>query len=864
MGFLKRWEVQFCGWILAFSIGLGVFVFTFKAEREKEQQKCLNNFLLIQKTIYKNVESKQVFLNSLAEKAFKDPTSRLPCNLTIYIFDENRQLIKTTDPQFNQLPSTKNIDDLLLISPLSQTPQWATISGLNRAKPEIFYIYPLKKNEKIENYALFRFMRADLLIEEFLQGTQNDYFSSSMYVYQDGFRNPIEFDRNLKVSSNVIQQALSGENKILESIGLIGTKNYACFYLPDIKFGFVLESFSFYSVLIYIEAFVLFLLLISCLVLPFSESKNSCSITGIMKCYSVFSHMVIFLVILLGCAAGYLGIAYLKEKKDSVEAQKSAFNFAARSAVVKINQYLEEFKGVLETFVTLKYGLNRPNDAILEQLNRYGILAVNFYEKPLNGVYQETLTLNKFNWVPTTLLPNPYTEDFKIEGPINDPVLGSIFIFSTQKNIGNQGSCSIVVEGNTINDILEILTHTYSQPFSITDQEGHFLYQYQTTKNPDLLLSIPAAKWNFISSSTGLKVPYLKQSFLIHFLFFFTLFILSILFWIFTQFDTIFSFRVLPIASLGFLLCVLIFQVFAFNILQYRIKEEQKSVLSNKEEILNQVESIKQAYDLFHEEPLRLVPVNLMVDGFWIKGIDIVNAAGFFSSQLDEKSDLYIYTAIAGVNTLRSNQESPPKYFFNYDYIDDSEFKEFPFNPRQLTLPLQIASNEKILFVPDFENLEELSRLQIQGIDFVKVGCKYIKKEGIEIPILQYEFVFKRGIVHVIACYLLPLLIGLAILYQSFITRKLGDDIKTFIPVWGSVMFIVLLMYVSFRGYLGNRILSFLENVYIGSLVLLIVVQAMSLIQKIGQDERFFLYVRYFYWPVWSIITLFISYFALT
>lgn len=864
MEFLKRWEVQFCGWVLAFSIVLGFFVFTFKAERQKEEQKCLANFLLIQKTIYKNVESKQGFLNSVAEKAFKDPSTRLPCNLTIYIFDAERQLIKTTDPQFNQLPSTKNIDDLLLISPLSQTPQWATISGLNRAKPEIFYIYPLKKNEKIEAFALFRFMRADLLIEEFLQDTQNDYFSSSMYVYQDGSRSPIIFDKNLKVSSDVIQQALSGENKILENLGLFGTENYACFYLPDIKFGFVLESYSFYSLLIFIEAFVLFVLLICCVTLPFCESKNSCSLTGIMRCYDVFSHIVTFLVILLGCVAGYFGSVYLKEKKDAIEAQKSAFNFATGSSVVKINQYLEEFKGVLDTLVTLKYGLNRPNDAILEQLNRYNVLAVNFYEKPVNGVYQETVTLNKFNWLPTALLPNPYTEDYKIEGPINDPVLGSIFIFSTQKNIANQGTCSIVVEGNTINNILEILIHSYNQPFSIADQEGHSIYQYQITTNPDILLSIPAAKWNFISSSSGLKVLFSKQSSLIHFIFFFTLFILSILFWIFIQFDTIFSFKSLPIASCGFLLCVFIFQVFAFYILQDRMQEGQQNLLSKKEEILNQIESIKQSYDLFHESPLRLVPIKLNVDGLWIKGIDTVNAAGFFSTELEEDAELYIYTAIAGVNTLKSNQKSPPSYFFNYDYIDDSEFKEFPFNPRQLTLPLQLANNEKILFVPDFENLEELYRLKVQGIDFLKIGCKYIKKEDIEIPFLQYEFVFKRGIIHVIACYLLPLLIGLAILYQSFITRKLGDDIKTFIPVWGSVMFIVLLMYVSFRGYLGNRTLSFLENIYIGSLILLITVQAMSLIQKIGQDERFFLYVRYFYWPVWSIITMFISYFALT
>jgi hypothetical protein len=116
---------------------------------------------------------------------------------------------------------------------------------------------------------------------------------------------------------------------------------------------------------------------------------------------------------------------------------------------------------------------------------------------------------------------------------------------------------------------------------------------------------------------------------------------------------------------------------------------------------------------------------------------------------------------------------------------------------------------------------------------------------------------------HVMACYLLPLLIGLSILYQSFITRKVGDELKTFVPVWGSVMFITVLMYVSFRGYLGNRVLSFLENIFIGSFLLLVGVQVLSLIDKFGKDESFFVHIRYFYWPAWAVISMIVTFLAL-
>jgi hypothetical protein len=847
MEFLKRWEFLFASWLSAFLLLMGTSIFTYQIFIDYQKQNCLANLELAQESVYKGIDKKEVFLNLLAEKAYLDPATRLPCDLTIYIYNTKRQLLKTTDPLYNQLPSTKNINDLLLIAPLSNTPQWATVNGLNRAKPEIFYIFPLLKEEKLEAIILFRFQNAQSLIEEFLGGVDRTFFTATLFTYKEGVGGPIQYTKDLEISPLILEKALSGSKLVLQKNDWFGIRSYGVFYLPNIKFGFVFEKISFFSILLILQ------------VLGLGALVVVAALSYLTNFYKIFSVFTLF----LGIGVFYLGALNYWEQKELLAKKKAGFIFDSDSTVVMINQYIEEFRGVLDSFVTFKYQLKQTNEEIQNKLDRYNILAVNFYENPVRGIYKNTSTLTNSDWKPTSLIPLPYKEEYKIEGPITDPLLGSIFIFSTQKNVDNQGTTSIVIDAKRVNNILEMLIQEHNQPFVIVDPTGHPIYQYKDLSKVDVAIEIPAGKWVFKTQNLDKLTMGRSNSLWISFLFIFGLFFCAVCLLIYLNFETIFSLSSLPVVSSAIIVWVIIFQLMSYQVLQQRINTQCSRIYNQAEEIQTQIESIRESYNLLHDEPMKIVPVKLRIDRLGVEGVDKLNATGSFVAPLRPKTKLFIYTSAKGTVGIEGIGDETPVFYFNNDFIDNSQFREFPFNPGNLNLPLQATTVEKILFVPDLENLEELSKFELRNFNFRKIGCRYKYIKDVEIPILEYEFIFDRGVMHVMACYLLPLLIGLSILYQSFITRKVGDELKTFVPVWGSVMFITVLMYVSFRGYLGNRVLSFLENIYIGSFLLLVGVQVLSLIEKFSKDEKFFVHIRYFYWPAWAFISMIVTFLAL-
>lgn len=826
---------------------IGTSIFTYRTFIDHQKQNCLANLELAQESVYKGIDKKEVFLNLLAEKAYLDPSTRLPCDLTIYIYNTKRELLKTTDPLYNQLPSTKNINDLLLIAPLSNTPQWATVNGLNRAKPEIFYIFPLLKEEKLEAIILFRFQNAESLIEEFLGGVDRTFFTGTLFTYKEGVGGPVQYTKDLEISPLILEKALSGSKLVLQKNDWFGIRSYGVFYLPNIKFGFVFEKISFFSILLILQ------------VLGLGALVVVAALSYLTNFYKVFSVFTLF----LGIGVFYLGALNYWEQRELLAKKKAGFIFDSDSTVVMINQYIEEFRGVLESFVTFKYQLKQTNEEIKNKLDRYNILAVNFYENPVRGIYKNTSTLTNSDWKPTSLIPLPYKEEYKIEGPITDPLLGSIFIFSTQKNVDNQGTTSIVIDAKRVNNILEMLIQEYNQPFVIVDPTGHPIYQYKDLSKVDVAIEIPAGKWVFKTQNLDKLTMGRSNSLWISFLFIFGLFFCAVCLLIYLNFETIFSLPSLPVVSSAIIVWVIIFQLMSYQVLQQRINTQCSLIYNQAEEIQTQIESIRESYNLLHDEPMKIVPVKLRIDRLGVEGVDKLNATGSFIAPLGPKTKLFIYTSAKGTVGIEGIGDETPVFYFNNDFIDNSQFREFPFNPGNLNLPLQATTVEKILFVPDLENLEELSKFELKNFNFRKIGCRYKYIKDVEIPILEYEFIFDRGVMHVMACYLLPLLIGLSILYQSFITRKVGDELKTFVPVWGSVMFITVLMYVSFRGYLGNRVLSFLENIYIGSFLLLVGVQVLSLIEKFSKDEKFFVHIRYFYWPAWAFISMIVTFLAL-
>lgn len=847
MEFLKRWEFLFASWLGALMLLIGTSIFTYQTFIDHQKQNCLANLELSQESVYKNIDKKEVFLNLLAEKAYLDPSTRLPCDLTIYIYNTKRELLKTTDPLYNQLPSTKNIDDLLLIAPLSNTPQWATINGLNRAKPEIFYIFPLLKEEKLEAIILFRFQNAENLIEEFLGGIDRTFFTGVLFAYKEGVAGPVQYSKDLEISPLILERALSGSKLVLQKNDWFGIRSYGVFYLPNIKFGFVFEKTSFFSILLILQ------------VLGLGALVVVATLSYLTSLYKIFSVFTLF----LGLGVLYLGALNYWEQRELLAKKKAGFIFDSDSTVVMINQYIDEFRGVLDSFVTFKYQLKQSNDEIKSKLDRYNVLAVNFYENPVRGIYKNTTTLTNSDWKPTSLIPQSYKGEYKIEGPITDPLFGSIFIFSTQKNVDNQGTTSIVIDAKRVNNILEMLSQEHNQPFVIVDPTGHPIYEYKNLSKVDVAIEIPAGKWVFKTQNLDKLSMGRSNSLWISFLFVFGLFFCAACLLIYFNFETIFSISSLPVVSVAIIVWVVLFQLMSYQVLQQRINTQCSQIYNQAEEIQTQIESIRESYNLLHDEPMKIVPVKLRIDHLGVEGVDKLNATGSFIAPLDPKTKLFIYTSAKGTVGIEGIGDETPVFYFNNDFIDNSQFREFPFNPGNLSLPLQATTVEKILFVPDLENLEELSKFELRNFNFRKIGCRYGYIKDVEIPILEYEFIFDRGVMHVMACYLLPLLIGLSILYQSFITRKVGDELKTFVPVWGSVMFITVLMYVSFRGYLGNRVLSFLENIFIGSFLLLVGVQVLSLIDKFGKDESFYVHIRYFYWPAWAVISMIVTFLAL-
>ena len=846
MGFLKKGLFFLPAWGCLFIFLSFISIYTYQAQSRSLEEKSLDQITNIQMAVYANLEKKQNFLNSVAQKAFLDPSLRLPCDLTIYIYNTKKELIKTTDPTFNQLPATKNINDLFLTAPLSQTSQWCTVYGLNRAKPEIFYISPLKKDNKLDGLVLFRFQNAGLFLEDLLSGVDHTFFSGHMFAFKTDSREPFLYGDNLGLTAEILDQVLNGEQQVIQYKTWLGLKNEGIFYIPTLKFGFIFQKKALFSIVFFLEILLLGALLFF----------------GIIVFFSSFLKIFSFFVFVLSITAIGLGYIHTMEKKELIEKKQIGYKFAVSSTAFIINQYLDEYKGVLDTFATLKYQLKTPDPQLRTMLDRYEIFAVNFYENPQKGGYQNITTLSKQDWSPTSLVADIYTEEFKIDGPINDPILGSIFIFSTQKNIPNQGTCSIIVSAQKVNNSLEILKQAYQNSFTITSQNNYVLYQYGKITKPSLELSIPAANWllsSYLDTSSSTPA---SLSTWISFLFVTALFLVGISLLVFAYFDTILGIEVLPIVSFSIMVYAIAFQVFCYRTLEDKSVLQLTSIHNKKEEIETQIALIIQAYDLLYDEPLKIIPVKLSVDNLIGKGIDILNAQGSFTIPLDKRTKLFISTVSPGFFGFEGAGDSTPSFYFNNDFIDNSTFREYPFNSGELRLPLQATTSEAILFVPDFDNLEQISAYLNQTLDIKKIGCRYFYKEGASAPTLEYVFSFQRSILHPVVSFLLPVLIGLGILFQSYKLYKKEEDVKLIVGSWGSVVFIVILTYAGFRGYMGDRILSFLENMFIGTFFLLVLLQFLLLNEKIRLDERFYRYVRYFFWPTWLFMSVIVSYFA--
>lgn len=847
MGFLKKGLFFLPVWGCLVIFLSFISIDTYQRQSRSLEEKCFYQITNIQMAVYANLEKKQNFLNSVAQKAFLDPTLRLPCDLTIYIYNTKKELVKTTDPNFNQLPATKYIDDLFLTAPLSQTSQWCTVYGLNRAKPEIFYISPLKKDNKLDGLVLFRFQNAGLFLEDLLRGVDHTFFSGHMFAFNTDLKEPFQYGDNLGLTAQILDQALNGEQQIIQHKTLLGLQNEGVFYIPNLKFGFIFQKKALFSIVFFLEILLLGVLLSF----------------GTIVFFSNFSKIFTFFVFVLGTAAIGLGFIHLIEKKELIDKNQIGYKFAVSSTAFIINQYLDEYKGVLETFVTLKYQLKKPDSQIRTMLDRYEIFAVNYYENPQKGSYQNITALTKQEWSPTSLVADIYTEEFKVDGPINDPVLGSIFIFSTQKNIPNQGTCSIIVSAQKVNDSLEILKQGYHNSFTITSQNNYTIYQHGKFTKPNLQLSIPAANWLLGSFLDSLSSTPASLGTWISFLFTTALFFVGISLLFFAYFDTIFGLEVLPIVSFSIMVYTSVFQVFCYRTLEDKSELQLTTVHNKKEEIETQVASINQAYDLLHDQPLKIIPVKLSIDDLIGKGINILNAKGSFEIPLEQSTKLFIYTVLPGTLGFQGAGESIPSFYFNNDFIDNSSFREYPFNSGELRMPLQATTSGNLLFVPDFDNLKQVSAYFNNHIELKKIGCRYVYKEGAGAPTLEYVFIFQRSILHPLVSFLLPILIGLGILFQSYKLYKKEEDINLIVGSWGSVMFIFILTYAGFRGYMGDRILSFLENIFIGTFFLLVLLQFLLLNEKIRLDQRFYRYVKYFFWPTWLCMCMIVSYIAL-
>ena len=347
-----------------------LLIFSTNYYHEKEvashRLKFLQNLNAFQQNFNEKITKKEEELNQIAESLSKDPSTRLPCDMIVYIFNKDLQLIKTTDPIYNQLPATKNVNDLLLITPISQTPEWATINGLNRAYPEIFYSYPVKKNGHLVGTTLFRFQNAEAILDVFLEDYKKYDFNKLMYVYKNGVGGHIVYDKNFKVEESIIRDALNGDKNIYREDSWFGANLKGTFYAPSYKFGIVVNHRTYFSIILICQLILLKVLLI----------------VGICWWISKPNRIPVTIVLGLGLLSTYLGYLSYKEKTKKTNEYTSSYLFSLQNAATTIDQYIAQSKGVLDTFVTLKYELNLTDEKIKDKLQQYNVLAVNYFENP--------------------------------------------------------------------------------------------------------------------------------------------------------------------------------------------------------------------------------------------------------------------------------------------------------------------------------------------------------------------------------------------------------------------------------------------------------------------------------------------------
>jgi hypothetical protein len=834
MGSIRNRPLIFVLWLITLCLVAATLQMSFKNVHSRFLNDLLTHVDVSQSLLNRNLDKLSDHLKELGGKLSRDVSTPLPSSLQIYRFDSQQNLKAVYGEGLDLLPSTQKIDDAFLLSSITSSDIWLTVNALNQARPEIFFL-----THREGDVDLFRFSQ----LEPFTASLLGDQPQDLVFIYRNGMKNSTYISDNTPLPSSMIDSVMSGEKSLAIYYGWLGLTGYGYYYNPQLQLGFVIPSTINYPLWLDALAILALMVLIGGMVF-FINSRSAAALAVSLAAL---------------CLSAALGIEVYRERATNVREYREQLLFKLQGTVILVNKMLDQATNTLQATMTARYRLKQTDDQIKQQWLNSSVLAIAYYDQFDGHNFQKIEVLSPLSWQPPKLLPEALTSMTACIGPIRDPVLGSIFILSNPSGNQERSVTAIAISAEDISNNLRVFIETFHQPLLVNDFSNKGIYESGSLPSHNRIrYQIPSVGWELISTADGLKTPFNFHS--LH-----ATFLLSTLFFLMAMtgyFYTRGSFEA-PLISIDAVLVTLsalmvTFIVLSGLILNLRSSAMGLSQIKNVDQLKNFIASTTENYRLQTNQDLKTMTIELDLKYLERKEIYLLLAKGTFSTA--EKLVTGINSWTASPSTFDGSATSPSYYSFDADIIDSSNFTNFPFNPIILRIPVSTNSKEPILFIPSFDNLSTLQDAIASKLPVLKSGCNYVQDAETGLPMLEYVFILDRGIINPLLAFIAPLLVVLIILQQGIIDKKTGSFN---LAIWVSVIFATTLLHQNYRRFIHDLPLTYLENIFLGSFLFILIVLTLFLTKRFNESEQGVLMQRKVYWPIWLLIMTLLSYTAL-
>ncbi len=766
-------------------------------------------------------------------------------DFNVFIFDKDKNIIKTSNSSIELFPSTNFTNNLFLVTDLTGTSLWSTSSDSDLSLPSIFFMHPLVQDGgTITGYYLFQSSKIDSFLNPIFDEAEKFGFINYCYICKNGFKTvSSNWVKHFNAPKEVLKKSLSGEKTIFADKNLFDAQLFAGFYIPDLAMGVVLEKKN-NSFIIY----KFFLIVTVCFLIfglnNWFKNPDNIQLTFFLASFFVF---VFFL---------YQANSVRISSKDYLDSQ---FIFHAKSTQLVINQNLERFQSLLDNLNTLKFDLQLDNLIIENEVKNSGALAAVFYDKAdQDEAYKVSTQFANKSWqAPEILKDKSILNGSSFVGPVNDPIYGLVFFIFKSFSGGKRASL-VVFSASIILDEIKKTQQLFQSALVLKNSEGYVIYSIgsfdEATDRQTLLL--PTANWTLEIQKSDNDSIMIDHKILNITLFSLLIFVLVSIFYFAEQKNVIFGFSTINLANILSIILLISYIFYgSLSIKNYAFSQIINEI-SSFDELNNQLSVIDSNFYLNNGRALKKETIILDIKKLDNTGVTNINLKGLIqlNSQIIDQID--IWNASPSIIPISKKAEATA---FDINILDNTNMIFFPLNPILIRLPINLNTSEEVIGVIDENNIKQMQRLTLSGLKVIKAGARYVVSSNNQLPNLEYLIVFERGLFNAILSFIIPLVISIAILYQGFLVLSKDEISIPFVAIWGSVLFTIVIVQSNYRKFVGDIPFTFLENFFIASFLFIILVQSLILGPIVAKKQKNLVFLKKFYFTGWLfIVSLFV------